>query len=425
MNKIIWHTEVRQVSSLQSWRENPRKLSKSAFAKLVERIQERGFHSVLVIDTNNTVLSGNQRKTALEHLNIKEITVLVPNRDLTEDERKKIALESNLNDGEWNYEMLKSFNIDLVLDIGFDMSELSKFWDKEPEIKNEEDFNETKEWKKIKVPVTEFGDLIIMGDHKLLCGDSTDPEAVKKLFGKDKAAVIYSDAIFNIGLSYNSGVGNTANYGGTVDDNKSAEEYKEFIKKTIVNALSVSKDDVHCFQWCDEAWIWIFQTIYNELNIKNRRVNVWLKNNASPVPQVAFNKTLEFCVYGTKGSPFLSPIHTNLNEIMNPEFGTGNELYEEVTNVWAHKRLPSNQLEHPTSKPPELHKKALLRCSKPGDIIFDSFSGSASTMICAEQLKRKVYSLDIEPVFCDLAIRRYEKLTGKKAEIIKHYYEKE
>ena len=81
-------------------------------------------------------------------------------------------------------------------------------------------------------------------------------------------------------------------------------------------------------------------------------------------------------------------------------------------------------MEHPTSKNPELHHKFIMRCTKPGDIIFDAFSGSASTMICAEQLDRKVYSLEIEPVFCDLAIRRYEKLTGKKVKVISNYYEK-
>jgi DNA modification methylase len=424
MQKLTWRTEVRQLSTLKPWDENPRTLSKTAFTKLVNRIKERGFHSVLVIDTDSTVLSGNQRKTALEHLKVEEVTVLVPNRKLSADERRKIALESNLNDGEWDFEKLKSFDLDLIVDSGFDTADLAKFWDKDTEVA-EDSFDESEEIKKIKVPVTERGDLIIMGDHKLLCSDSTDPEAVKKLFGNERASAIYSDPIFNIGLSYDGGVGNKSSYGGTVDDNKSAEEYKEFIRKCMVNALSVSNDDVHCFYWCDEAWVWIFQTLYNELGIKNRRLNIWLKNNASPTPQVAFNKALEYCVYGTKGKPFLSGLTKNLNEVMNEDLGTGNNLLEEVTNIWAQKRLPSNQLEHPTSKPPELHKKAILRCSKPGDIIFDSFSGSASTMVCAEQLKRKVYSLDIEPVFCDLAIRRYEKLTGKKARIIKKFYEKE
>jgi hypothetical protein len=191
------------------------------------------------------------------------------------------------------------------------------------------------------------------------------------------------------------------------------------------SALAVSADDVHVAFWADEAWVWVFQTLYIELGIKNRRLNIWLKNNASPVPTVAFNKCAEFCVYGTKGIPFLSPLYQNLNEVQNKELGTGNQLLEDVSNIWATKRLPSNKMEHPTSKNPELHYKFIMRCTKPGGIIYDAFSGSASTMICAEQLGRKVYSLEIEPVFCDLAIKRYEKLTGRKAEVIHDYYHEE
>lgn len=424
MRKIIWKAEKRKVKDLKNWKANPRKISKEAFEKLKDRIRQRGFHDVIKIDTDNTVLSGNQRKKALLELDMEEVIVLLPSRKLSTEERNKVALESNFNDGEWNFTDLKSFDLDLLTDVGFDQIELSKFWDPEIETKKD-DFVVADELKKIKKVVTKPGDLIILGDHKLLCADATDSQAVKMLFGKDRASVIYSDPIFNIGLDYNSGVGNKSNYGGTVSDNKSVEDYKEFIKKTIVNALSVSKQDVHCFYWCDEAWVWVFQTLYNELGIKNRRLNIWLKNNSSPTPKVAFNKITEFCVYGTKGQPFLSSLSKNLNEVMNSELGNGNALFDDFTNVWAQKRLPSKELEHATSKPPDLHIKAIKRCSKPDDIILDSFSGSASTMICAEQLKRRVYSLEIEPIFCDLAIRRYEKLTGRKVKIIKGFYEKE
>ena len=108
---------------------------------------------------------------------------------------------------------------------------------------------------------------------------------------------------------------------------------------------------------------------------------------------------------------------------MNKELTTGNQLFDDVTNVLAVKRLSANQYYHPTSKPPSLHEKSLKRCSKVGDIIFDSFSGSFSTAICAEQLKRKVYSLETSEVFCDLAIRRWEKSTGKKVKVIEKFYE--
>lgn len=424
MQKLQWLSQERQVKDLLPWQENPRKISKQAMERLKDKIVQSGFHSVIVIDTDNTILSGNQRKAALTQLGIKSVNVLVPNRKLTDEERKKIAIESNINDGEWDFEKLRSFDLGLLEFAGFDDTELVKFWDEEKDTKDDK-FSVDKELKKIKNPSTRKGDLIIMGKHKLLCGSSTDIAAVEALFGSENASAIYSDPPFNIGLSYDKGVGNTRSYGGSFDDNQSPQQYKQFIRQVLQSALTVSEKDVHVAFWADEAWVWVFQTLYLEAGITNRRLNVWVKNNSSPVPSVAFNKCLEYCVYGTKGSPYLSDLLKNLNEVQNKDFSTGNMLLEDVSNIWATKRLPANQMEHPTSKNPELHHKFIMRCTKPGDLIFDAFSGSASTMICAEQLDRRVYSLEIEPVFCDLAIRRYENLTGEKAEIIKGFYEKE
>ena len=424
MKKLSWTTGVREVKDLLPWQENPRKISKQALDKLKEKITQNGFHSVIVIDTDNTILSGNQRKVALMELGINTVDVMIPSRKLSDAERRRIGIESNINDGEWNFEKLKSFDLELLQFAGFDEKELVKFWDEEKDTKDDK-FDVDKELKKIKTPQTKLGDLIIMGNHKLLCSSSTDITAVKKLFGDDRATAIYSDPPFNIGLSYDKGVGNKSNYGGSFDDNQSPEAYKEFIRQVLTSSLAISTKDTHVAFWCDEAWVWVFQTLYMELGVKNRRLNIWIKNNSSPIPTVAFNKCAEYCVYGTKGSPYLSDLVKNLNEIQNKNCTTGNQLLEDISNIWATKRLPSNQMEHPTSKNPELHHKFIMRCTKPGDIIFDAFSGSASTMICAEQLDRKVYSLEIEPVFCDLAIRRYEKLTGRKAKVIKGFYEKE
>jgi len=422
MKTLSWQSEVREVKDLLPWKQNPRKISREALDKLKAKITQNGFHSVIVIDTDNTILSGNQRKTALMELGINTVSVLVPNRKLSEEDRNRIGIQSNINDGEWDFSKLKSFDFELLNFSGFDEKELVKFWDKEIDTQDDK-FDVDKEIKKIKSPKTKNGDLIIMGKHKLLCGSSTDINAVKKLFGDEKATTIYNDPPFNIGLSYDKGVGNKSNYGGSFDDNQTPDEYKNFISEVLKSSLEVSTKDVHVAFWCDEAWVWVFQTLYMEQGVKNRRLNIWLKNNSSPTPTVAFNKCTEFCVYGTKGSPYLSDQVKNLNEIQNKDCGTGNQLLEDVSNVWAVKRLPSHEMEHPTSKNPELHHKFIMRCTKPEDIIFDAFSGSASTMICAEQLNRRVYSLEVDPVFCDLAIRRYEKLTGKKVVVIKNYYE--
>ncbi|MCC7004812.1 DNA modification methylase [Candidatus Nomurabacteria bacterium] len=419
----IKHVDIKKIKPATY---NPRTHDAEMLLQLEKSIKEFGLLDPVIVNSNpdrkGVLIGGHARYKVARKLGYKTIPVVYTNLNL--EQEKILNVKLNKISGDWDFSKLNElFNEDFLIDLGFDEPELQSVWDETLESDND-DFEIDEELKKIKRPRTKKGDLIILGKHRLLCADSTDPNAVKALFGDEKVSVIYSDPPFNINLDYNKGVGNKNNYGGDVDDNKSPEEYKEFIRKTIVNALSVSKDDVHCFQWADEAWIWVFQTLYNELGVKNRRLNIWLKNNSSPTPSVPFNKAIECCVYGTRGKPFISDSLKNLNEVMNKELTNGNELYEEVTNVWAVKRLASNKYEHPTSKPPSLHEKAIKKCSKVGDIIFDSFSGSASTMICAEQLKRRVYSLEISEVFCDLAIRRWEKMTGRKVKVIKKYYEK-
>jgi DNA modification methylase len=123
-------------------------------------------------------------------------------------------------------------------------------------------------------------------------------------------------------------------------------------------------------------------------------------------------------VYGVRGKPYLADSMQNLNEVMNKEMSSGNNLLDEVNefiDVWTARRLSAKDYEHATSKPPQLHEQAIKRCTKPGDIILDSFLGSGSTLVAGESLGRKVYGCELEPQFCDLIVRRYEKMTGKEA----------
>ncbi|MFA5841119.1 MAG: DNA methyltransferase [Candidatus Paceibacterota bacterium] len=422
MQKLQWFTEVRDVENLLVWKDNPRKITKLGLEKLKERIIQRGFHDVIVIDTDNTILSGNQRKVVLQQLGVKKVNVLVPSRSLTKDERTKIALESNLNDGEWDFQSLKSFKFDVLIDSGFDEINLTKIWDKEKEV-IDDNFEIEKELKKIKKPITKLGDIIVLGKHRLLCGDSTKQENLKRLLGQEKASMIFSDSVYNLDVNYDSGLGGNQSYGGQVNDHRTFEEYKKFLKDSLECALAVSHSDTHVFYFCDQIYIGVVQDIYRSLGINNKRVAIWLKNSQNPVPSVAFNKNYEPAVYGIRGKPYLAETVTNLNEVMNKEMGTGNNLLEQISDIWAVKRLPAKEYTHATSKPPQLYEKAIKRCTKVDDIILDSFLGSGSTIIAGEALSRRVYGCELEPQFCDLIIHRYEKLTGRKA-IIEHYEER-
>lgn len=226
--------------------------------------------------------------------------------------------------------------------------------------------------------------------------------------------MIYSDPVYNIAIDYDGGVGGKKDYGGNVNDTRTYDEYKKFLKDSMEAALAVSTKDTHVFYWCDQVYIGVIQELYRSLGVANKRVCLWLKNNQNPVPSVAFNKVYEPVVYGVRGKPFLADIQ-NLNEVLNKELSTGNNLLDEVNDIWMAKRLSAKEYEHATSKPPQLHEKAIKRCTKPNDIILDSFLGSGSTLIAGESLGRRVYGCELEPAFCDLIVRRWEKLTGRKA----------
>lgn len=421
ISKLSWTTVQRRVNDLIPQEVNPRTITDQQMADLKRSLKKYNLVEIPAIDTNGKILAGHQRIKALQLLGRGDelIDVRFPNRKLTQAESDKYLIASNKLGGDWDFESLKSFDMGTLNFAGFDDVELSALFDPDVSVK-EESFDEEKELKKIKKPKTKLGDLIHLGNHRVLCGDSTNPANLKRLFGNSKTSMIYSDPIYNIGLDYDKGVGNKQSYSGTVDDNKSASEYQSFIKKSLNAALPVTQKDTHIFYWCDEAWVWVCQTLYNELGVKNRRLNLWLKNNASPTPTVAFNKVTEFCVYGTKGSPYLANHLQDVTEVQNPELGTGNQLLEDLNNVWSAKRMNAKDYEHATTKPPKLHEKAIKRCTKVGDIILDSFLGSGSTLIAAEQLGRRVYGCELEPRFCDLMIKRYEKLTGLKAKIERH-----
>ena len=420
--KLVWHTEKRTVSRLIPNEKNPRVMSDKQIKDLKISLQKYNLVEIPAIDTDSRVLSGHQRLMVLKLLGRENetIEVRVPNRKLSQKEYDQYLLTSNRVHGDWDWDKLaENFNIDLLITSGFDDSDLSHLFD---DLTVEDDeFNIDKELAKIKKPKSKTGDIYQLGNHRLICADSTNPETIKKLMGKDKVDAIYQDPPFNIGLSYNKGIGGKKNYGGTTDDSKTDSEYKEFLKQALTNGLSTCKPDAHIFTYCDQRYVWLLQTLYYELGIKNKRVVLWIKNNSVPTPQVAFNKQYEPCVYGTIGNPYLSNKVLNLSEIMNKEIGTGNRTIEDIydmIDIWLVKRLNGTDYEHPTEKPAVLHEKALRRCTKPGALVLDLFAGSGSLMIACEQLKRSAYMVEREPIFVDLIIKRYERLTGNKAKKI-------
>ncbi len=425
MKTLKWTNERRKVKDLLPADYNPRRMTDKQRQELKESIQEFDTVEPIIINIgkrNNTLIGGHQRTTLYADIGIEEIDVRVPSRELTLTEEKRLNLRLNKNVGEWDPEKLMEMDLTTLLDVGFDDDDLSAFWD-DVEIIDDE-FNVEKAIKEIKVPKTKKGDLYQLGKHKLLCGDSTKEEDVKKLMGEELADMIYTDPPYNIGLDYSKGVSTTGKYDGAYTgkkDSKKDADYAGFLDATMKNAISHARPNFHMFYWCDEKYIWLLQSLFQDNKVDNKRVCMWVKNNFNMTPQIAFNKVYEPCVYGIRGKPYLNKAHKNLNEIMNKEVESGNQVHDEILDmltVWLVKRDNAQDYEHPTQKPITLNEKPIKRCSAPGHIILDLFGGSGSTLIACEQAGRKAYLMEQDPIFCDVIVKRFEEFTNEKAKKI-------
>jgi DNA modification methylase len=417
--KLTWHTESRLVDDLIPYEKNPRTLSDKQRRDLEASITKFNLVEIPAINTDNTVVAGHARLKIMQALGRgqEEIEVRVPNRLLTTSEFKEYLLRSNRNTGSWDYELLKSFDTSFLLDIGFDDGDLSDIWDDVLELEDDS-FDEEKAVKEAEKTDIKTGDMFALGNHRLVCGDSTDKEVVARLLGEQKIQTVYCDPPYNISLDYNKGVGGNANYGGTVDDKKTNTEFRIFLKSVMQSALSVSEKDAHHFWYCDQKYVGMLQNLYEELGIAYKRTALWVKNGINPTPKIAFNKCYEPCVYGTTGKPYLSEKHKKFHEILNPEVGTGNATADDINDmidIWLAKRVAGDAYEHPTQKPITLHERPLSRCTKIGHNVLDLFGGSGSTLLACEQMKRNAFLVEMNPVFCQVIINRYEKFTGTKA----------
>ncbi|MFH1142747.1 MAG: site-specific DNA-methyltransferase [Candidatus Uhrbacteria bacterium] len=407
------------INSLREAEYNPRQWDEEAKKKLKASLKQHGFVDPVIVNNSperkNIIVGGHFRTECAKELGFTEVPVVYVS--LTKEQEQALNLRLNRTGGSWNFELLKEFDIDLLLNVGFDDGDLSNIWDDILSIEDDK-FDPEAAAEEIKNPVTKVGDLYQLGSHQLLCADSTLPASINRLIGNQKIDMIFSDPPYNINFSYNNGLTTQGKYGGKTDDSLSDELYRAFLKATMKQALSVTKPDTHIFYWCDQNYIGMIQSLYQELGINNKRVCLWIKNNFNMTPQVAFNKAYEPCVYGTIGSPYLNSDVTNIHEIVNKEVASGNRCIDDIVDlfdIWLAKRDNAQEYQHPTQKPITLYEKPLRRCTRPGDAVLDLFGGSGTTLLACEQMKRRAFICEKDSIFCDVILRRFEEMTGIKA----------
>ncbi len=414
MTNLQWYPEKRKLSDLVQFDKNPRKISDESFAKLKERITKRGFHDVIKIDTANVILSGNMRKRALLDLGIEEVNVLVPSRELTPEEREKVVIESNRNDGEWDWGILKTFDEALLIDTGFQKVEIRERIGvhQEPE---EDDYDAASAYENAAgAPNSARGAIYELGRQRLMCGDSTNPEDGAKLMSGKKADCVFTDPPYNVDYNYAKYEaihgGRTTKFkdGGKIfNDDKSDEEFEAFLFACLKNAYDFTNE--HCPIYVCHATKTQAQFFkaFKDAGWHFSQTVIWLKERIILALGQDYHRIYEPIIYGWKeGIPHYSnKFITNESEVWDLD----RLAFEEHLDVWKLKRDKSADYRHPTQKPVRLPGRALRKSCPPDGIVLDLFGGSGSTLIAAEQAGATAYLMELDPAYCDVIKGRFEE----------------
>jgi DNA modification methylase len=372
MEGIKWHTEVRKISELKEWEDNPRTISESRYERLKESIKKRGFHDIIKIDEKNVVLSGNQRLKALKELGYEEVECKVSDKKLTQDEKDEVAIESNMQDGEWDMDKLAEGFSDVMEEIGYG--------DLLPEVVPEVEEDDYEEPEDLETTVV-LGDVYQLGEHRLMCGDSTKIEDVEKLMNGEKADMVFTDPPYGAGFDIKN------------DDGNYLQVFADF--------YSILPCDDNIYVCCDFRCIGDF---YKEIQKRHQIYNliIWVKNLFGQGKLYhTKHEEIIFCGSGA----FESKNSNNDENVWNADsvrnFGGSKNAKEAVG--------------HPTQKPVEICARAISNSSNKGSVVFDGFGGSGSTLIACEQTNRRCYMMELDPHYCQVIIDRWEKYTNKEA----------
>jgi len=418
---ITWSPEKRKLGELVPWEKNPRKATAKQKKDLEKSLTTFNVAEPLVINLDNRIIGGHFRHQLLLNLHGRnfEIAVMFPDRLLTEEEAVELSLRLNKNTGGWDNNLLAELSRDLMIEVGFDEIEVDDILGK-IEIE-EDDFDAQAEYDKIKEPKTRHGDVYVMGDHRLMCGDSAKGEDVLSLMAGEKARLIFTDPPYNVdyrspgGMSYNS-----TKFGGTggkiFNDNKSDKDCLQFYTDVLNNLYLASADDATIYWWFASKNDWINRQAFVDTGWHRSQIIIWLK--PSPVLSMGqdYHRCYEPCFMGwKKGQKHYSNRKIrNLKDVFNLDDMDQEELFD----VWMERRDNTAEYVHPTQKPVRLPGRALRKNSEPGDLVIDLFGGSGSTLIACQQMGRRARLMELDPKYCDVIVARWEKFTGRKAELI-------
>lgn len=373
---------------------NPRQWTRAELENLKKSLQETPelleARGILVYpwEGKYLVLGGNMRLSALKALKATDAPCIVFPEDTPIDKLKEVVIKDNGSFGEWDYDLLANEWDSLPLaDWGVpnwerDLGDSPTSADAE-----DDDFDESEVTESVCCP----GDLWQLGRHRLLCGDSTNQEDIERLMGGELADLWLTDPPYNVGYE-----GKTADKLTIENDSMSDAAFKDFLVKCYAAANASMKKGAAFYIWHADSEGYNFRSACQEIGWKVRECLIWVKNSMVMGRQ-DYQWQHEPCLYGWKE-------------------GASHNWYSDrkQTTILSYAK-PTRNGEHPTMKPVPLFAYLMCNSSRPGDIVLDSFGGSGTTMIAAEQMDRSARLMELDPHYCDVIIARWEKLTGNKA----------
>lgn len=409
----------KKVKDLKEYEKNPRKNDQAVDA-VAASIREFGFKVPIIIDQNGVIVAGHTRLKAAKKLGLETVPCIIAD-DLSPEQIRAFRLADNKTAelAEWDPDLLLqelgSMTIDMT-QFGFDDTAIRTDSDEVCE----DDYMEPEKME----PRTKMGDRIRLGQHVLMCGDSTDHEQVSKLVCDGQIDLCVTDPPYNVALGMKSGhvlrpsearqlKRRTDGLAIANDDWESDEDFQKFLKAAFDNIMAALKPGGVFYVWYADTQNLNFYRAAQEAGMEIRQQLIWVKN-VFTFGRQDYQWRHEPCMYGWKeGAAHYFTNSRAESTVIDDSAENG------VATTAIYEKKPAASKLHPTMKPVALIGYQIANSSREGEAVLDLFGGSGTTMIAAEQLGRKAFLMEYDPHYCDVIIDRWEKFTGRKAELIR------
>jgi len=388
--------EIADINTIKPYENNPRKLKDSAIEKVAMSLKEYGFRQPIVVDKDRIIVVGHTRYRASKKLGFKEVPITIAD-NLTPEQINayRIADNRTAEESEWDNELLKmeikdleakDFKLDLL---GFNEDQLNDMLFEEKQgLTDEDEIPEAPE-----EPISKLGDIWKLGNHKLICGDSTILNNYEKLFNENKADLLMTDPPYNVDYE-----GKTKDKLTIQNDSKNDDDFLQFLTDAFNNCAIHLKLGCSFYIFHSDWYGLEFRQSIKNSDLELKQNLIWAKNSMVMGRQ-DYQWQHEPCLYGWKR-------------------GASHSWYSDrkQTTIIKYDR-PSKSKLHPTMKPVGLVEYLIKNSSKQEDIVLDPFLGSGTTLIACEKQSRICYGIELDPKYCDVIVKRWEQFTGKKAEL--------